>query len=110
MPDYPAAAPAILTDIILYSTDVAAHVSTGLVVRAIFEPATQTMTVQVLSEIVPEPRVIAQRTIFTGAVSPKKETVSPDDVEKAVLCEAYPHEGMMTCEKCGFNRATWEKM
>jgi hypothetical protein len=76
MPDYPDAAPAIQTDIILYSTDLAAHVETGLVVRSIFEPVTQTMTVQVLAGT----RVIAERVIFT--TTPENSVMSPEEAEE----------------------------
>jgi hypothetical protein len=79
MPDYPDAAPAIQTDIILYSSDLAAYLETGLVVRSIFEPATQTMKVQVLAQTVPTPRVIAERIIFTAA--PETPVMSPEEAE-----------------------------
>jgi hypothetical protein len=79
VPSYPEAAPAIQTDIVLYSSDLAAYIETGLVVRSIFEPTTQTMKVQVLAETVPTPRVIAERTIFTAARS--APVMTPEEAE-----------------------------
>jgi hypothetical protein len=86
MPDYPEAAPAIQTDIRLYSTDVQAFTENGqkdLVVRTTFEPATSTCTVAVFVGDQPGGamgREVARRIIFTGT-HPGKPTLTPEEAE-----------------------------
>jgi hypothetical protein len=76
MPSYPDAAPAIQTDIRLYSTDVQAFTENGqkdLVVRTTFEPGSSTCTVAVFVGDQPGGgmgREVARRIIFTGTPAP----------------------------------------
>lgn len=79
---YPEAAPAILTDIRLFSTDIQAFTENGtkdLIVRTVFEPATYTCTVSVYVGDQPGGAVgreIARRVIFTGTPVPAGDTSS----------------------------------
>jgi hypothetical protein len=115
MPDYPEAAPAILTDIRLYSTDVQAFTEGGtkdLVVRTVFEPSTATCSVSVHVGDVPGGgmgRLVAHRVIFTGSPAPapemKPETaLTPAQIDRMVACEEYPHADLIECGKCGYVR------
>lgn len=66
MPTYPDATPIIATDIQLDTANLQECVAAGgCTVRALYDPTTQTMTVQVLSALVPNLRCIAERVIFT---------------------------------------------
>lgn len=88
MPAFPEAAPAIQTDIILYSSDLSAYLEAGLVVRTEFEPVTQTCTVRVIAPTIPTPRTIAERIIFKGTpveTAPENPVMSPEEAEAMVL-------------------------
>lgn len=73
---YPEAAPAILTDIRLFSTDLQAFTEGGtkdLIIRTVFEPTSYTCTVSVYVGDQPGGgvgRLVAQRVIFTGSPVP----------------------------------------
>lgn len=73
MPDYPDAAPAVLTDIRLTGIDLAPYQGKDIVVRTVFEPATSTCAVSVHVGDVPGGglgRMLAYRVMFTGYVEP----------------------------------------
>lgn len=115
MPDYPEVAPAILTDIRLYATDVMASTDNGtkdLVVRTMFEPTNSTCAVSIHVGDVPGGglgRLIAHRVIFTNAPTPapaerNDPIYTPEDVNRMVACDEYPHTDLIECGKCGYVR------
>jgi hypothetical protein len=62
VPNFPKPAAAILSDIVFGPHEI--QPEAGLVVRSVYEPETGTLTVQVLTALVPIPVLIAHRVIL----------------------------------------------
>lgn len=100
MPSYPSATQAFFTDLVIFPSELPAFPGEeDLVIRSVYVPATQTMTIRVVARVGHQERFIAERLIFTGSTEPvKNDGKIPAD---CATCGSFVKSGEATCGNCG---------
>lgn len=103
MPSYPDVSPIYRTDIVLHPQDRDGFRDEDIVVRSIFIPTSQTMTVLVIGIAGRLETILAERVIFSGAPETPVESpeTAPETGTDCQACGSFIMPQETTCGHCG---------